>query len=178
MSVMYGRGFSVSYLSPAIWLDAADSTTLYDSTSGGNLVLSGGQVARWEDKSGNRRHAISSSTAKPVRDVGYLNNRDGLLFTVSKTNLAISANNTTYSQYSIFTAFRPTSYPGESTGWNMATIIGSGHSGSSNDYQIGIGNNSGVNQGIFYYEPGMGTIRNTTSNMGNKHSIYYVCKSI
>jgi len=83
MAVTYGRGFSVSYLSPAIWLDAADSTTLYDSTSGGNLVLSGGQVARWEDKSGNRRHAISSSTAKPVRDVGYLNNRDGLLFTVS-----------------------------------------------------------------------------------------------
>lgn len=48
-------------LNPALWLDAADSFTLFDATSGGVLVSDGGTVRRWEDKSGNSRHATSST---------------------------------------------------------------------------------------------------------------------
>lgn len=57
--------YSISTLSPTaihglkLWLDA-DQYTMYDSTSGGNLVALGQPIARWEDKSGNGNHAIQS----------------------------------------------------------------------------------------------------------------------
>jgi hypothetical protein len=64
-------------LSPALWLDAADSNTLYDATSGGSLVAADGLVARWEDKSGNARHATqATSTERPTRRVAVQNGKD------------------------------------------------------------------------------------------------------
>jgi hypothetical protein len=55
------------------WLDGADASTLYDATSGGSLVSSGGSVARWQDKSGNGNHAVqSSSGARPTRGSGAI----------------------------------------------------------------------------------------------------------
>ncbi len=45
----------------ALWLDAADSSTLFDAVSGGTTPANGGDVARWEDKSGNARNAIQPS---------------------------------------------------------------------------------------------------------------------
>ena len=48
-------------ITTALWLDAADSTTLFDATIGGSLVVDGGTVRRWEDKSGNARHATNST---------------------------------------------------------------------------------------------------------------------
>ena len=54
-----------------LWLDAADSSTLFDATAGGNLVTTdGAAVARWADKSGNNRHATqSTSNARPSLSV-------------------------------------------------------------------------------------------------------------
>ena len=48
-------------ITTALWLDAADSTTLFDATIGGSLVVDGGTVRRWEDKSGNSRHATNNT---------------------------------------------------------------------------------------------------------------------
>jgi len=57
-------GLSISGFKPSgisgldLWLDAADGDTLFDATSGGNKVTTnGGDVKRWEDKSGGGRHA-------------------------------------------------------------------------------------------------------------------------
>lgn len=89
MSVIYGQVFSVNDFSPLIyspnmWLDASDSNTLYDSTVGGNIVTNGGLVARWEDKSGNGRHATqSTSTRAPRLSTNQVNNRNAILFTNS-----------------------------------------------------------------------------------------------
>ena len=48
------------------WYDADDASTLYDATSGGNLVTShNAQVKRWEDKSGNGRHATQNDANGP-----------------------------------------------------------------------------------------------------------------
>jgi len=47
----------------ALWLDATDTNTLFDATSGGNVVADNGAVARWEDKSGNGRHATQDTAA-------------------------------------------------------------------------------------------------------------------
>ena len=64
-----------------LWLDASDASTLYDATTGGSLVAADGGVARWEDKSGNSRHATqSTSGARPARKTGVQNGLDVLRF--------------------------------------------------------------------------------------------------
>lgn len=66
-------------LTTALWLDASDSATLFDATSGGNLPANGAGVARWEDKSGNARHATQSdSTLHPLRRSASQNGLDCL----------------------------------------------------------------------------------------------------
>ena len=74
-------GFSPLSLSPALWFDSSDPNTLYDATTGGNLVAAGGQIARWEDKSGNARHATQSVLAnRPIRQTSVQNGRDIVRF--------------------------------------------------------------------------------------------------
>lgn len=46
------------------WVDASDSSTLYDATTGGSLVADGGSVARMEDKSGNSRHVTGTGMTR------------------------------------------------------------------------------------------------------------------
>lgn len=62
--------FSPLSLSPSLWLDASDASTLYDAISGGNLVAANGLVARWQDKSGNSKHATQGTPSKqPMRKI-------------------------------------------------------------------------------------------------------------
>jgi hypothetical protein len=64
-----------------MWLDASDASTLYDATSGGSLVSANGGIARWEDKSGNARHALqSSSSQRPLRKSGIIGGKDVVRF--------------------------------------------------------------------------------------------------
>lgn len=70
--------WSPSSLTPTLWLDASVSGSLYDATSGGSLVGSGGTVRRWEDQSGNGNHVTGSSG--PTRSVSSVNSRDSLAF--------------------------------------------------------------------------------------------------
>lgn len=71
--------FNPLNLSPALWLDAADSSTLFDATSGGNTPADAGSVKRWQDKSGNDRH-VTEATAAPTRRTGVQNGRDVVRF--------------------------------------------------------------------------------------------------
>jgi hypothetical protein len=51
-----------------LWLDAADTSTLFDATSGGSLVQPSGSVAQWQDKSGNGYHATqSNASSRPTQ---------------------------------------------------------------------------------------------------------------
>lgn len=83
-------GFSPSDLSPAIWLDAADSSTLFDAVSGGSTPADAGTVRRWQDKSGNLRH-VTEATAGPTRRTGLQNGKDVVRFAGSN-KLAHSSN--------------------------------------------------------------------------------------
>jgi len=86
------RRFNPLSLSPALWLDASDSSTLFDATSGGSLVAADGGVARIEDKSGNFRHFTqSSSTSRPLRRVSVQNGRDAVEFDGSNDIMFMSA---------------------------------------------------------------------------------------
>lgn len=65
----------------ALWLDAADSSTLYDAVTGGSLVAANGAVARWEDKSGNGRHFMNgTANNRPLRLTSQYNSKDALDF--------------------------------------------------------------------------------------------------
>ena len=62
-------------------LDASIQTSLYDATSGGSLVAADGAVARWEDQSGNARHATqSTSGARPLRKTAIQGGNDVVRF--------------------------------------------------------------------------------------------------
>jgi hypothetical protein len=76
-----------------LWLDAADSSTLFDATAGGNLVTTDGSaVARWQDKSGNNRHAIqATSNARPLLKTNIKNGRNVLRFDGSNDSFASSS---------------------------------------------------------------------------------------
>ena len=64
-----------------LWLDASDANTLYDATTGGSLVAANGGVARWEDKSGNARHATQgTSGSRPIRKTAIQNGLGVLRF--------------------------------------------------------------------------------------------------
>jgi len=68
-------------ITTALWLDAADSSTLFDAVSGGSTPAADGAVARWEDKSGNNNHATQSdSTRRPIRKTAIQNSLDILRF--------------------------------------------------------------------------------------------------
>lgn len=55
--------------------------TLYDATSGGSLVASGGSIARAEDVSGNGNHATQGTSGdRPVRQVNAQNGLDAARF--------------------------------------------------------------------------------------------------
>ena len=65
-----------------LWLDAADSSTLFDATAGGNLVTTdGAAVARWADKSGLGNHATqTTANARPLLKTNIKNGRNVIRF--------------------------------------------------------------------------------------------------
>jgi hypothetical protein len=78
----------------AVWLDASEASSLYNATSGGSLVGSGGTVNRWQDLSGNGRHVVGDGG--PVRSVAAVNGRDALSFSSSlltNTGIDVSGGN-------------------------------------------------------------------------------------
>lgn len=76
-----------------LWLDAADTSTLFDATSGGSLPANNGGVARWVDK-GPNAFAFTQGTAnnRPARKTQQLNGLDGIYFDGSNDCLYCNAN--------------------------------------------------------------------------------------
>jgi len=70
-----------SQIATALWLDGSDASTLFDATAGGSLVAADGTIARWEDKSGNAKHATQATAAnRPLRKLARQNGLDAILF--------------------------------------------------------------------------------------------------
>lgn len=77
----FGGTWTPANITTALWLDGADANTLFDATSGGSLVAANGAIARWEDKSGNARHATQGPAGnRPLRIVSAFNSRDAVRF--------------------------------------------------------------------------------------------------
>jgi hypothetical protein len=105
-----------------LWLDAADASTLYDATTGGSLVAADGGVARWEDKSGNARHATQATAAnRPARKTAVQGGRDVLRFDGSNDFLSVPSSTATFkflhsADSTVFAVFKSgtTANPGHS----------------------------------------------------------------
>lgn len=59
----FDSGFDPNIYSPVLWADYQDTSTIYDSATGGSLVSDGGLVGRVEDKSGNGNHLTQPTSA-------------------------------------------------------------------------------------------------------------------
>lgn len=69
-------------------LDASNFSSIYDSTSGGSVVADGGTVARWEDQSGNARHATQGTLANRPIFKRFFENVGGICFDGSNDSLS------------------------------------------------------------------------------------------
>jgi hypothetical protein len=88
-----------------LWLDAADEDTLFDATSGGNFVSTNGSaVKRWEDKSGNSKHAIEATDA-PILATAEKNGFNALNFATSKY-LTCSFSSKTFTAQTVFVVLK------------------------------------------------------------------------
>jgi hypothetical protein len=84
-----------------LWLDGSDSSTMFDATSGGNLVAVNSPIARLEDKSGNENHATQSVlNNRPLRKDLQLNGLDGIEFDGS--NDVLRGGNLITGEFSVF----------------------------------------------------------------------------
>jgi len=82
---LYGGGFSPLSLSPALWLDASDVSTLFTERTGAaastNVASDSDPVGTWKDKSGNARHVTAASdAARPTYKAGVQNSRSIIRF--------------------------------------------------------------------------------------------------
>ncbi len=84
MAVIYGPilGNPKAIDGLKVWFDASDNLTLFDNNIGGNLITTNGSaIGRWEDKSGNNRHALQSNAAiRPTLEVQIQNNLNCVRF--------------------------------------------------------------------------------------------------
>lgn len=76
------RGFQPDNINGLqLWLDASDSSTLFQSSGGSAASADGDPVGYWADKSGNGRNAIQSSgTNKPSVRLNVLNTKPVIRF--------------------------------------------------------------------------------------------------
>jgi len=82
--------FNPLTLSPKLWLDASDTTT---------ITSSGGLVSQINDKSGNGKNATSSGSDRPTTGASTINGRNVLDFTAHKLTISAPTNAATCSFY-------------------------------------------------------------------------------
>jgi hypothetical protein len=102
MAVIYGPTPQQSIFPKTIsglqlWLDANDKNTIFDNNIGGSLITTdGGLIGRWEDRSGNGRHALqSSSIIRPTLNLNIQNNLNCIRFDGTKYFSSIDTSSAT-----------------------------------------------------------------------------------
>ena len=127
------RSFNPSDIETALWLDAADASTITES---------GGAVSQWNDKSGNNRHLSQSvSSQQPTWNATGLNNKPIVTFDGSNDillNPTVGAAG--LSNVSIISVFRQIS------------------GGGTEDHQINIGQTGTAGRVRGFYRQPSGTV--------------------
>jgi hypothetical protein len=92
---MAQRTFNPSSISGLImWLDANDSTSFFDATSGGNNVTTdGGSIARWRDKSTSEKDFKQATSGnRPILKIATQNGRNSVRFDAIDDFMEMDAN--------------------------------------------------------------------------------------
>jgi hypothetical protein len=158
-------------ITTALWLDAADSSTLFDAVSGGSTPAADGAVARWEDKSGNARHATqSSSGSRPQRKTSLFNSLDSIRFDGSDDILLMDFGGSTSQPVYVFAATRKNGNPADVNG--RVFHSSSSNSGESNVFLplAALGASSGPIAGNYVWN--FGSNVNSSAAFGSTHAIY------
>lgn len=77
----FSRLWTPADITTAIWLDAADGDTVFSDAGITKAAAGASTVQQWNDKSGNGRHALQSSSAnRPAYSSAAINNNNALSF--------------------------------------------------------------------------------------------------
>lgn len=118
-----------------LWLDAADSNTLLQTSGGSLAAVDGDPVGQWLDKSGNGRHAVQASgTSKPALKTGVKNGLNGVLFDGVNDWLTSPAFSITGTNRWLFLVFNLAS--------TAKNILNHGLADSTENYLVQFGTNS------------------------------------
>lgn len=119
-----------------LWLDAADTATLFDSTVGGsNVTTQDAPVTRWKDKSGNNFDAIQTvENSKPILKTAFINGKNCIRTDGVNDFMSSSANFNGYSSFTCFMVSRSFNDASLSFG---ALLNGKGATLSSNFQGVG-----------------------------------------
>lgn len=168
MAVTYGTSpdksiFPKTITGLKVWLDGNDTSTIFDNNTGGNIVTSdGGSIGRWEDKSGNGRHALQSTAGlRPTFARNIQNRLNCIRFDGSRWFSTLDTSSTT-SAFAIC-VFKIDNDPPTSTSYT-AHPLGTGGGDGANSHMP-------WTDGIIY-DGTFTTIRKTTSNPSRSLTLF------
>ena len=104
--------WSPKLLAPALWLDAADLTT---------ITSSGGAVSQWNDKSGNNRHFVQATSTLQPSTGASVNGNNAITFNGNK--VMASGSFSLAQPFAVFAAFRTLSTFASSTFSQYAIVF-------------------------------------------------------
>jgi hypothetical protein len=125
-----GAAWSPAQLSAALWLDAADATT---------ITQSGGFVTEWRDKSGNSRHATDIfSSQRPAYQATGFNGSPTLDFDGTDDGMGLSTAIAlaTTNSFDIFIAMAPNTTGRDAT-WGAGTLSRMPGSEAAGSFYVG-----------------------------------------
>jgi hypothetical protein len=126
-SYRFGIPWTPSQVTTALWLDAADTATLFTTDSGSTLATNGSAVGRWNDKSGNSRNLTQvSSGSRPTFNATGRNNNGTIVFNGSTSFLELVQTNL-------------------STNWTCVIAASNNNASSSGEVYLAQGSNTNAN---------------------------------
>ena len=124
-----------------LWLDAADSSTLFDATVGGsNVTTQDAPVTRWKDKSGHNFDAIQTvANSKPILKTAFINGRNCIRTDGVNDFMSSQANFNRYQSFTCFMVSRSSSIASMSLGFNVQTSTGTFLAANYEGYGLSFG---------------------------------------
>ncbi len=84
------RGFTPTQIGGTLlWLDAADSNTLFQTVGGAAATADGNPVGEWKDKSGNGNNGTNTLAGRPTLKTGIYNGRNTIRFNGTSNFLSL-----------------------------------------------------------------------------------------
>jgi len=121
-----GTSFNPLTLSPALWLDAADSATLFQSNGGSAAGADGDPVGYWLDKSGNNNHATQTSGSNKPTLKTVIQNSKNIVRTNGTSSFMTISTMTMNAPFSFYLVVKKT---------NVSAVLElAGNNASSNRY--------------------------------------------